>query len=80
MVYPWNANKYDSYDRKGPKIFIGEYAVTSGSGNGNLRGAIGEAAWMTGMERNSDVVVMGAYAPLFCNTNHKSMAGQPDQF
>ena len=43
----WNSNKYDSYDRKGPKIFIGEYAVTSGTGNGNLRGAIGEAAWMT---------------------------------
>jgi len=67
----WNSNKYDSYDRKGPKIFIGEYAVTSNTGKGNLRGAIGEAAWMTGMERNSDIVVMGAYAPLFCNTNHK---------
>lgn len=66
-----NATKYDSYNRKGPKIFIGEYAVTSGSGKGNLRGAIGEAAFMTGMERNSDIVVMGAYAPLFCNTNHK---------
>jgi alpha-L-arabinofuranosidase len=68
----WNSNKYDSYDRKGPKIFIGEYAVTSGTGNGNLRGAIGEAAWMTGMERNSDVVVLGAYAPLLCNANHKA--------
>jgi len=67
----WNANKYDSYDRNGPKIFIGEYAVTSGSGNGNLRGAIGEAAWMTGMERNSDIVAMGSYAPLYCNSNHK---------
>jgi len=66
-----NATKYDTYDRKGPKIFIGEYAVTSGSGNGNLRGAIGEAAWMTGMERNSDMVAMGAYAPLFCNADHK---------
>jgi alpha-L-arabinofuranosidase len=66
-----NATKYDTYDRKGPKIFIGEYAVTSGSGKGNLRGAIGEAAWMTGMERNSDIVAMGAYAPLFCNSNHK---------
>ncbi|GAT63639.1 alpha-L-arabinofuranosidase C-terminal domain-containing protein [Paludibacter jiangxiensis] len=66
-----NATKYDGYDRKGPKIFIGEYAVTSGSGKGNLRGAIGEAAWMTGMERNSDIVEMGAYAPLFCNANHK---------
>jgi alpha-L-arabinofuranosidase len=67
-----NSNKYDSYDRNGSKIFIGEYAVTSGTGNGNLRGAIGEAAWMTGMERNSDIVVMGAYAPLFCNANHKA--------
>jgi len=66
----WNANKYDSYDRKGPKIFVGEYAVTENTGKGNLRGAIGEAAWMTGMERNSDVVVMGSYAPLFCNANH----------
>jgi alpha-L-arabinofuranosidase len=68
----WNSNKYDNYDRKGPKIFIGEYAVTSGTGNGNLRGAIGEAAWMTGMERNSDIVIMGSYAPLFCNANHKA--------
>jgi len=68
----WNANKYDSYDRKGSKIFVGEYAVTSGTGNGNLRRAIGEAAWMTGMECNSDIVVMGSYAPLFCNANHKA--------
>jgi alpha-L-arabinofuranosidase len=68
----WNSNKYDSYDRKGPKIFIGEYAVTSNTGKGNLRGAVGEAAWMTGMERNSDIVVMGSYAPLFCNFNHKA--------
>jgi alpha-L-arabinofuranosidase len=70
--FVWNANKYDSYDRKGPKIFVGEYAVTSNTGKGNLRGAIGEAAWMTGMERNSDVVTMGSYAPLFCNANHKA--------
>ncbi|MEO6731416.1 MAG: alpha-L-arabinofuranosidase C-terminal domain-containing protein [Ferruginibacter sp.] len=67
-----NTNKYDNYDRKAPKIFIGEYAVTSKTGKGNLRGAIGEAAWMTGLERNSDVVTMSAYAPLFCNVNHKA--------
>lgn len=66
-----HAGKYDGYDRNGPKIFVGEYAVTRNTGLGNLRGAIGEAAFMTGMERNSDVVVMGAYAPLFCNANHK---------
>jgi alpha-L-arabinofuranosidase len=68
----WNANKYDSYDRNGPKIFVGEYAVTAETGKGNLRGAIGEAAWMTGMERNSDVVIMAAYAPLLCNANHRA--------
>lgn len=65
------AGKYDSYKRDGARIFVGEYAVTQSAGLGNLRGAIGEAAFMTGMERNSDVVVMAAYAPLFCNANHK---------
>ena len=62
-----NAEKYDKYDRKGPKIYVGEYAVTQNCGKGNLRGAIGEAAFMTGMERNSDIVVMSSYAPLFVN-------------
>jgi alpha-L-arabinofuranosidase len=65
------AGHYDKYDRQGPKVFVGEYAVTSGAGLGNLRGAVGEAAFMTGLERNSDVVVMGSYAPLFVNVNHK---------
>jgi alpha-L-arabinofuranosidase len=65
------ANRYDNYDRNGPKIFVGEYAVTRNGGQGNLRAAIGEAAFMTGMERNSDIVAMAAYAPLFCNANHK---------
>lgn len=68
----WNANKYDSYDRKGAKIFVGEYAVTSGTGLGNLRGAIGEAAFMIGMERNSDIVVMASYAPEWLNVNNKA--------
>ena len=70
--FVWNANKFDNYDRKGSKIFVGEYAVTGQTGNGNLRGAIGEAAWMTGLERNSDVVEMAAYAPLLCNANHRA--------
>lgn len=65
------ANRYDSYDRKGHKVYVGEYAVTEGSGAGNLRAALGEAAFMTGMERNSDVVVMASYAPLFANLNYK---------
>jgi len=65
------ADRYDTYDRKGPKIYVGEYAVTQGCGQGNLRGAVGEAAFMTGMERNADIVVMASYAPLFANVNYK---------
>ena len=64
------ATKYDSYSRSGPKVFVGEYAVTAGTGTyGSLAGALGEAAFMTGMERNSDVVLMASYAPLFANVN-----------
>jgi alpha-L-arabinofuranosidase len=70
------ASQYDSYDRQGPKIFIGEYAVTRKAGQGNLRAALGEAAFMTGIERNSDVVVLASYAPLFVNLNHR--AWNPD--
>lgn len=66
-----NAGRYDRYPRTGPKIYVGEYAVTSGSGTGNLAGALGEAAFMTGMERNSDIVVMSSYAPLFANVHYK---------
>jgi len=65
------AERYDGYDRRGPKIYVGEYAVTVGCGLGNLRGAVGEAAFMTGLERNSDIVVMASYAPLFVNVNHR---------
>jgi len=64
------ATKYDSYSRSGPKVFVGEYAVTSGVGTyGSLAGALGEAAFMTGLERNSDVVLLASYAPLFANVN-----------
>jgi len=62
------ATKYDSYSRRGPKIFVGEYAVTSGFGTyGNLSAALGEAAFMTGLERNSDIVRLASYAPLLAN-------------
>jgi len=70
------SERYDKYPRKGPKIYVGEYAVTQNCGHGNLRGALGEAAFMTGMERNSDVVVMASYAPLLVNANHR--AWNPD--
>lgn len=60
---------YDGYDRKGPKIFVGEWASQEGEPTPNLNSALGDAAWMTGMERNSDVVVLESYAPLFTNVN-----------
>jgi alpha-L-arabinofuranosidase len=66
-----NANRYDTYDRKGPQIYVGEYAVTRGCAGGNLRAAIGEAAFMVGMERNSDIVKMASYAPLLANAGYK---------
>ncbi len=67
-----NADRYDKYDRKGPKIYVGEYAVTEGSGKGNLKAALAESAFMMGMERNSDVVRMASYAPLLANVSGKS--------
>lgn len=64
-------NKYDNYSRDGYKVYAGEYAVTSDFGSwGNLNAALGEAIYMAGMERNSDVCVMASYAPLLCNENH----------
>ena len=65
------AFKYESYNRTGPKIYVGEYAVTNGSGYGNLSAALGEAAYMTGMENNSDIVPMNSYAPLLVNVNDR---------
>jgi alpha-L-arabinofuranosidase len=67
-----NADRYDRYDRAGPKIYVGEYAVTRESGAGNLAAAIGEAAFMTGMERNADVVVMASYAPLLVHPSFRA--------
>ena len=59
------ANRYDTYDRKGPKVYVGEYACHTRDRKNNLHAALCEAAAMTGFERNSDVVSMAAYAPLF---------------
>ena len=64
-----NASQYDKYDRKGPKIFVGEWATREGAPTTNLNAALGDAAWMTGMERNSDLIIMSCYAPLFVNVN-----------
>lgn len=76
-----NFNKYDSYDRRGPKVYAGEYAVTSGFGNmGSLNAALGEAVYMMGMEKNSDIVSMASYAPIFANLNDRRWAPDMIQF
>lgn len=65
-----NFHKYDSYDRKGPKVYVGEYAVTNGFGDlGNMNAALGEAVFMMGTENNSDIVPLNSYAPIFVNEN-----------
>ncbi|MCX6362219.1 MAG: DUF1080 domain-containing protein [Armatimonadetes bacterium] len=70
------ATHFDKYKRTDPPIYMGEYAVTQGCGQGNLTAAVAEAAFMVGMERNSDHVVMSSYAPLFVNVNNR--AWNPD--
>lgn len=60
-----NSDRYDSYDRQGPKVMVGEYAAHVTGRRNNLQAALAEAAFMTGLERNSDVVHMASYAPLF---------------
>jgi alpha-N-arabinofuranosidase len=67
-----NTHRYDQYDRNGPKVFMGEYAaqsvaVVSVKNRNTLECALAEAAYMTGLERNADVVRMASYAPLFAN-------------
>ena len=76
--YQWfidNTKRYDCYDRSGAKVFMGEYAMHTMSdgrgrlnGDNNLRSALAEAAFLTGCERNSDMVRMTCYAPLFAST------------
>jgi alpha-N-arabinofuranosidase len=73
-----NAGQYDHYDRSGPKIFVGEWATREGDPTTNFNAALGDAAWMTGMERNSDLVIMSCYAPLFVNVNPGGMQWKSD--
>ena len=69
---------YDKTDRQGPKIFVGEWATREGSPTPNFNAALGDAAWMTGMERNSDIIIMSCYAPLFVNVNTGGMQWESD--
>ena len=73
-----DAAHYDKTDRGGPKIFVGEWATREGVPTPNLEAALGDAAWMTGMERNADIVILSSYAPLFVNVNPGGMQWETD--
>ncbi len=62
-----NANRYDGYSRKGPKVFAGEYACHVPDKKNSFYAALCEAAFLTGVERNADVVKLATYAPLFAH-------------
>ena len=82
--------QYEKYDRRGPEIFVGEWAAyetpfepwnprsRGEPPTPNLRAAIGDAAFMTQMEKNSDIVVMNCYAPMFVNVNPGARQWRPN--
>ncbi len=72
------AHHYDAADRNGPKIFVGEWATREGDPTPDLEAALADAAWLTGLERNSDLIIMASYAPLFVNVNPGGMQWAPD--
>ncbi|XP_020518003.1 alpha-L-arabinofuranosidase 1 isoform X1 [Amborella trichopoda] len=66
------AHQFDNTPRTGPKIFVSEYAVNGkDAGTGSLLAAIAEAGFLIGLEKNSDIVEMASYAPLFVNSNDR---------
>jgi alpha-N-arabinofuranosidase len=72
---------YDSTDRNGPKIFVGEWATRYSGASGatpNLHEALGDAAWMCAMERNADIILMQCYAPLLTNENPGGSQWKPN--
>jgi alpha-N-arabinofuranosidase len=71
-----DVHHYDNAPRTGPKIFVGEWATREGMPTTNFGAALGDAAWMTGMERNSDLIAIASYAPLLVNVNPNGMQWQ----
>ncbi|MBP3593134.1 MAG: carbohydrate binding domain-containing protein [Lachnospiraceae bacterium] len=76
VFFAVNETMYDTLDRNGVDIYCGEYAATIGCKEGILHAALGEAAFLCGIERNQDKVKMTSYAPLFQNVAYK--AWEPD--
>lgn len=87
-----NTHRYDTYDRSGAKVYIGEFASQTEGKRNNMYAALSEAAYMTGIERNGDVIELASYAPLFAkdgNTqwipdmiwfNNTEVYGTPDYY
>jgi alpha-N-arabinofuranosidase len=85
-----DSNLFDAYDRTGPRIFVGEWAAHESTfppwdrrsadlpPTPNMKAALADAAWMTGMERNSDLILMQSYAPLLVNVNPGARQWRPD--
>ena len=71
-------HRYDNAPRTGPKIFVGEWASMAGTPTPNFASALGDAAFMTSLERNSDLIVMASYAPLLVNINPGGLQWTPD--
>ena len=70
------SHMYDTRDRNtNTKVFVGEWATRVGSPTPNMAGALGDAAWMCCMERNSDLVLISSYAPLFVNVSDLKKGG-----
>jgi alpha-L-arabinofuranosidase len=64
-----NSNYFDNMPRGATDIFIGEWASDQGAPTNNMESALGDASWLLGLERNSDLVTMSSYAPLWANVN-----------
>ena len=67
-----DSGHYDSYNRANPKIFVGEWASQEGAPTPDMGACLSDAAWMCGIERNSDHVALSAYAPLLVNIGQKT--------
>jgi alpha-N-arabinofuranosidase len=74
----WDNGHYTHGNRNGPKIFVGEWATREGAPTPNMGAALGDAAWMTGLERNSDLIVMASYAPLLVRVDPGGMQWETD--
>jgi alpha-N-arabinofuranosidase len=77
-----NFHQYDNRSRAADqsKVFVGEWATRVGSPTPNMAGALGDAVWMCGMERNADVVLMECFAPLFVNVSQLTGNGRSMQW